>query len=129
MLQTYTPEPQFGFRTPAHPERFRAVDHFDTYTGEVARPLDLSRAQPLLCAYPSQPPHAGDYFTLPDVPAPSPGHATCILTAATSNGERRAGRKTNVSGKLVGRDASVLPACAIETAPTASTDSEGGSDE
>ncbi len=112
IAQTYVPSAAgLTFRVPAMPEGMPAVDHFDTYIGEVTNPLDLSRAQPLKCAYPDQPPKAGDYLTLPEPPRPAPGHATYVLTAVTYGAERRAGRRTSSAGRLVGRDATALPTC------------------
>ena len=112
VLQTYTPpSSSFGFAVPYMPEGFQDADYFDTYTGTVTRPLDLSQAQPLSCAYPATAPSVGDYLTFADtVPNPSAGAAVYYLTAATYQGQTRAGREST-TGTLRGRDASVLPAC------------------
>ncbi len=113
-LQSFAPHDTLGFRVPVMPEGFRTADRFDTYTGEITRPLDLSGARALQCGYPTSTPHAGDFeqITAP-VPAPAPGHATYVLTTVTSEGRTRAGRKTNAAGRLVARDASALPACVL----------------
>ncbi len=111
LFDSFTPA-GVGITVPVRPEGLRGSETFDTYMGEVTRPLNLSHAQPLRCAYPAQPPQPGDWLTIPDPPRPAPGHATYVLTAVTYGGERRAGRKTGASGRLVGRDASVLPQCA-----------------
>ena len=115
VIDSYVPTPSnFGFRVPHRPDGLRAADRFDTYTGEVTRPLDLSQAQPLQCSYPASPPSAGDYLTFPASGTPAPGHARYFLTAVTHQGQTRAGRQT-IEGTLRGRDASVLPACIVAT--------------
>lgn len=116
MLHSFAPNRlSTGFRVPSSPEGFPAADYFDTYSGEITRPLDLSQAHPLQCAYPSAPPQRGDYeaITAP-VPTPAPGHANYILTSVTYQSQTRAGRQA-IDGHLHGRDASSLPPCVIET--------------
>lgn len=113
ILQTYDPRAgSFGFRTPYMPEGLQRADYFDSYWGEVTRPLDLAQAQPLQCQYPTAPPRVGDYFALPDLPQPAVGRANYLLTAVTFGGQTRAGRKAE-GGRLSGRDASVLPECSV----------------
>ncbi len=113
ILQSFTPA-QVGFRVPVMPEGMRAVDHFDTYWGALNGPLDLASAQPLYCAYPAAPPKPGDYLPVAaTVPRPAPGSVNYVLTSATYQGNTRAGRAV-VNGRLVGRDASGLPACVTE---------------
>ena len=126
VLQTYVPDPpQLGFRVPYMPEGMEGADWFDTYYGNVTKPLDLGQAQPLQCAYPATVPSTGDYLTVADtVPNPAPGSALYYLTAATFQGERRAGRKADEDGQLKGRDPSELPQCIINTA-SRDTDSAG----
>lgn len=114
VIDSYAPTPSnFGFRVPHRPEGLRAADRFDTYTGEVTRPLDLSQAQPLQCGYPEAPPLAGNYLTFPANGTPAPGQAVYYLTSVTYQGQTRAGRKA-LDGRLSGRDASQLPVCVIE---------------
>lgn len=114
VLESYTPTGEsLGFRVPQRPEGLRAADRFDTYTGEVTRPLDLSQAQPLQCSYPAAPPSAGDYLTFPASGTPTPGHALYYLTSVTYQGQTRAGRQA-LDGTLHGRDASRLPACTLD---------------
>ena len=104
----------FSLRVPAHPEALAAADRFDTYWGNVSRPLDLSHAHPLQCAYPDHQPAAGEYLTFPDAaPTPAPGNAVYYLTSVTYQGQTRAGRKA-LDGRLSGRDASRLPACTLD---------------
>jgi hypothetical protein len=43
------------------PEGMAAADHFDTYWGTLAHPIDFTQAHPLQCGYPMTPPHVGDY--------------------------------------------------------------------
>lgn len=100
-----------SFIVPAHPEGFRAVDHFDTYWGALAQPRDLAAAQPLQCAYPDHTPVPGEYLQITaPVPTPAPGHANYVLTSVTYQGQTRAGRKAE-NEQLSGRDASQLPPC------------------
>lgn len=113
-LQSFTPQSSLGFRTPYMPDGMRSADRFDTFVGEVTRPLDLAQAHPLQCAYPSSPPHVGDYLAITSpVPNPAPGHANYVLTSVTYQGQTRAGRSA-IDGHLHGRDASLLPPCVIE---------------
>jgi hypothetical protein len=102
-----------GFRRPWRPEGLRDADRFDTYWGNVTRPLDLSAARPLQCAYPGHWPQPGEYLSYPDAaPTPAPGKAVYYLTSVTYQGETRAGR-TASAGRLVARDAHRLPECAL----------------
>ena len=112
VLQSYTPEPAaFGFRVPYMPEGMAGADHFDTYWGNLAHPLDFPQAHPLQSNYPAAPPHVGDYLTVADtVPTPAPGQGAYYVTSATYQGARRYGRKTT-AGHLSGRDPAVLPVC------------------
>ena len=104
-----------GCRVPQRPEGLRAADRFDTYWGQVSRPLDLSQAHPLQCAYPDHQPQVGEYLTYPDAaPTPAPGQAVYYLTSVTYQGETRAGRRT-LDGRLSGRDVSRLPTCVAKT--------------
>ena len=103
-----------GFRQPVRPEGLRAADQFDTYWGSVTRPLDLSQAHPLQCAYPDHQPQVGEYLTFPDAaPTPAPGRAVYYLTSVTYQGQTRAGRQAT-DGRLSGRDATRLPACVAQ---------------
>ena len=100
-----------GFRVPYMPEGMPAADHFDTYWGNLAHPLDFTQAHPLQCGYPAAAPHVGDYLTVADtVPTPAPGHGVYYVTAATYQGTTRYGRKTT-AGHLSGRDPAALPVC------------------
>ena len=102
-----------GFRRPWRPEGLRDADRFDTYWGNVTRPLDLSAARPLQCAYPGHWPQPGEYLSYPDTaPTPAPGEAVYYLTSVTYQGETRAGR-TASAGRLAARDARRLPECAM----------------
>lgn len=102
-----------GFRRPQRPEGLRDADRFDTYWGNVTRPLDLSAARPLQCAYPGHWPQPGEYLSYPDTaPTPAPGEAVYYLTSVTYQGETRAGR-TASAGRLVAREARRLPECAM----------------
>jgi hypothetical protein len=113
ILQTYTPlSNAFQFRVPYMPEGFQAAEHFDSYCGNLAHPIDFSQAQPMQCAYPSSPPSVGDYFTVADTsPDPAPGHGYYYVTAVTHEGQTRYGRK-RINGVTSGRDPAVLPECA-----------------
>lgn len=113
VLQTYSPQPgQLAFRVPYMPEGMPAADHFDTYWGNLTRPIDFTQAHGLQCDYPAAQPHVGDYLTVPDtLPTPAPGHGYYYVTAATYQGQTRYGRKTS-GGRMSGRDPAVLPACA-----------------
>lgn len=103
-----------GFRVPHRPEGLRAADRFNTYWGEVTRPLDLSQAHLLQCAYPDHQPEIGEYLTFPKAaPTPPPGQAVYYLTSVTYQGQTRAGRHA-IGGRLSGRDANQLPECVIE---------------
>jgi hypothetical protein len=111
VLQTFTPQPALGFRVPYMPEGMGGVDHFNTYWGALAHPVDFTQAHPLQCDYPAAPPHVGDYLTVVDtVPTPAPGQGVYYVTAATYQGATRYGRKTT-AGRLRGRDPAVLPVC------------------
>ena len=112
VLQTFTPQPAaLGFRVPYMPEGLGGADHFDTYWGSLARPLDFTKAHPLRCGYPAATPHVGDYLTVADtVPTPAPGQGVYYVTSATYQSATRFGRKTT-AGHLTGRDPALLPAC------------------
>jgi len=112
IVQTYAPgASEFGFRVPAHPFGLPAADHFDTYYGPLANPIDLSQAQPLQCDYPESPPAPCDYLTVADpLPNPAVGTGRYYLTTVTHAGETRAGRRA-VNGMLHGRDPSRLSRC------------------
>jgi hypothetical protein len=112
VLQTFTPQPaSLSFRVPYMPEGMPAADHFDTYWGNLAKPVDFTQAHPLACDYPATSPHVGDYLTVADtVPTPAPGQGVYYLTSANYQGATRYGRKTT-AGHLSGRDPAVLPAC------------------
>jgi hypothetical protein len=111
VLQTYAPPATLGFRVPYMPDGLRSADHFDTYVGSLAKPIDFTQAQPLQCAYPLTAPHVGDFLTIADpLPDPTPGTGRYYITAATYQGQTRYGRKTT-SSHLSGRDPSLLPAC------------------
>jgi hypothetical protein len=114
VVQTFTPEPAaLGFRIPYLPEGMAGVDHFDTYWGNLAHPIDFTQAHPLQCDYPASAPHVGDYLTVGDtVPSPAPGQGVYYITSATYQGATRYGRKTT-AGHLSGRDPSLLPVCAL----------------
>ncbi len=114
IMQTYTPAGALTARVPVHPEGFPAADHFDTYTGHLTRPLDLSAADPVQCGFPAHPPQPGDQLSLPDIPRPSPGHASFVLTTVSYGGAHRAGRTVNAAGVMVGRDPNMLPPCIVE---------------
>jgi hypothetical protein len=113
IMQTYTPTANaFQFRVPYMPEGFQAADHFDSYYGNLTRPIDFSQAQPMQCAYPSSPPSVGDYFAVADtLPAPAPGHGYYYVIAVTYQGQTRYGRK-RINGVTSGRDPAGLPGCA-----------------
>ena len=115
VLQSYaSPSGRLGYRVPYMPEGMSAADRFDTYWGNVTRPLDLSQAHPLRCAYPDHQPQVGEYLTYADAaPTPSPGQAVYYQTSVTHQGQTRAGRQA-IGGRLEGRDASRLPACVVE---------------
>jgi len=109
--QSFAPEAPLGFRVPVMPEGMAAADHFDTYWGDLAHPVDFTQAHPLACDYPSAAPHVGDYVSVADiVPTPAPGQGVYYVTAATYQGATRYGRKTT-AGHLSGRDPALLPAC------------------
>lgn len=113
LLQSYQPD-QIGFRVSVMPNGFRAADHFDSYWGPLGAPVDLSTAHPFQCGYPATLPAPGDFLQITaPVPTPAPGCANYVLTSVTYEGQTRAGRKV-VNGRLVGRDATALPACVIE---------------
>lgn len=114
VLESYRPDSgDFGYATPWKPDGLPAADRFDTYWGHVARPLDLSQAHPLQCAYPDHQPQAGEYLSYPDAaPTPAPGQAVYYITSVSYQGRTRAGRQA-IDGTLRGRDASALPACWI----------------
>ena len=122
IIDSFSPTAQeVGFRRPRRPEGLRDADRFDTYWGNVTRPLDLSEARPVQCAYPGHWPQPGEYLSFPDAaPTPAPGHAVYYLTSVTYQGETRAGR-TASTGRLSARDARRLPECtqriAGESAP------------
>ena len=112
VLQTYAPQPALGFRVPYMPEGMAGADHFDTYWGSLAQPIDFTQAHPLQCGYTAAPPHAGEYLTVADtVPTPAPGQGVYYVTAATYQGATRYGRK-QINGQMSGRDPALLPACA-----------------
>jgi len=112
ILQTYTPQASLGFRVPYMPEGMAGADHFDSYWGNLTKPLDFTQAHPLQCGYPVAAPHVGDYLTVADtVPTPVPGRGIYYVTSATHQGATRYGRKTT-AGHLSGRDPAMLPACA-----------------
>jgi hypothetical protein len=112
VLQSFTPQATLGFRVPYMPEGMAGADHFNTYWGPLAKPLDFAQAHPLACDYPATPPHVGDYLTVADtVPTPAPGQGVYYVTAATYQGATRYGRKTT-AGHMAGRDPALLPACA-----------------
>ena len=115
ILQSYQPSTvHFAITVPYMPEGLRAADRFDTYWGWVTRPLDLSQAHTLQCAYPDHQPQVGEFLTFPDAaPTPSPGQAVYYLTSVTYQGQTRAGRQA-LDGRLSGRDATALPACTLE---------------
>ena len=119
--QGYVPVPGgFGFRIPAYPEGMFAVDHLDTYWGTLSTVGDWSQAQPLQCDYPATPPSVGDYLTVNDsLPDPPAGHGRYYVTAATYQGETRAGRRAT-NGVLRGRDFTRTPACAPPSSEVAS---------
>lgn len=112
VLQSYTPVAGgFAFRVPYMPEGMPGADHFDTYWGPLAHPIDFTQAQPLSCDYPTAAPHVGDYLTVPDtVATPTPGQGVYYVTSATYQGATRYGRKTT-GGHVAGRDPALLPAC------------------
>ncbi len=112
ILQTFTPcASSLSFRIPYMPDGLAAADHFDTYWGDLANPIDFSQAHPLQCNYPGSPPHVGDYLTVIDpLPNPSAGHGYYYVTAATYQGQTRYGRKAS-GGRLSGRDPAALRAC------------------
>jgi hypothetical protein len=111
ILQTYTPQASIGFRVPYMPEGMGGADHFDTYWGSLANPIDFTQAHSLQCSYPAAAPHVGDHLTVADtVPTPQPGQGVYYVTAATYQGQTRYGRKTT-AGHLGGRDPALLPAC------------------
>lgn len=113
ILQSYEPAPAaFSFRVPYMPEGFPAADSFDAYFGELANPIDFTKAQPLQCDFPRGP-MLGDYLTVTDLPTPPVGHGYYFVTAANYMGETRYGRQ-RVGGVLSGRDPAVLPACVEE---------------
>ena len=98
------------------PEGMERADWFDTYYGDLEKPLDLAQAQPLKCGYPATAPETGDFLTVADtVSNPQPGQAMYYLTAATFAGETRAGRKRNTQEHLSGRDLGALPTCEISS--------------
>jgi hypothetical protein len=93
------------------PEGMPAADHFDTYWGNLTKPIDFTQAHPLACDYPPAPPHVGDYLSVADtVPTPAAGQGVYYITSATYQGATRYGHKTT-AGHLSGRDPAVLPAC------------------
>ena len=114
MFQTYDPlANELGFLVPVVPEGLPAADHFDTYYGPLANPIDFTQAQPLQCDYPASPPQAGDYLTVADtLPNPTAGTGRYYVTAVTHQGQTRYGRKAS-GGRLSGRDPAVLPGCVV----------------
>ena len=112
VIDSYVPTSgSLGFRVPNRPDALRAADRFDTYWGNVTKPLDLAQAHPLQCAYPDHQPQVGEYLTYLDTaPTPEPGQAIYYLTSVTYQGQTRAGRKA-LDGWLSGRDATSLPPC------------------
>jgi hypothetical protein len=111
VLQTYTPSAALGFRVPYMPEGMGGADHFDTYWGNLAHPIDFTQVHPLQCGYPAAPPHVGDYLTVADtIPTPEPGQGVYYVTATTYQGATRYGRK-QTAGHMNGRDPAALPAC------------------
>ncbi len=116
VLQSYVPQPAaLNFAVPYMPDGLPAADHFDTYWGPLAHPIDFAQAHPLQCDYPGTPPHVGDYITVTDpLPDPAPGSGYYYVTAATYQGQTRYGRKTT-AGHLSGRDPAVLPLCSRST--------------
>jgi len=93
------------------PEGMAGADHFDTYWGPLAHPLDFTQAHPPQCNYPAAAPHVGDYLTIADtVPTPAPGQGVYCVTAATYQGATRYGRKATAE-HLTGRDPAGLPVC------------------
>jgi len=101
----------FAFRVPVRPEGLEGADHFNTYWGQLTKPIDFAQANGLQCGYPAMQPQIGDRLTVADtVPTPAPGQGVYYVTAATYQGATRYGRKTS-AGHLSGRDPAVLPAC------------------
>lgn len=115
ILQSYaSTSGGLGYRVPYMPEGMNAADRFDSYWGNVTRPLDLAQAHPLQCAYHDHQPQVGEYLTFPDsAPTPAPGQAAYYMTSVTCQGETRAGRQA-LDGRLSGRDASRLPECVVQ---------------
>jgi hypothetical protein len=111
VLQSFTPQPALGFHVPTRPEGMAGADSFDTYWGNLTKPLDFTQAHPLACDYPAAAPHVGDYLSVADtVPTPAPGQGVYYITSAIYQGATRYGRKTT-AGHLSGRDPALLPAC------------------
>jgi hypothetical protein len=112
VMQSYQPSTSaLGFRVPVRPEGMAGADHFDTFWGPLAKPLDFTQARPLACGYPATAPHVADYLSVADtVPTPAPGQGVYYVTSATYQGATRYGRKTT-AGHLTGRDPALLPAC------------------
>lgn len=118
IVESFRPNGALSFRVPSLPEGFRGAHHFDTYVGQVTRPLDLSLARPMQCGYPETAPRAGDIETISaTVPTPAAGSANYVLTSVSFEGATRVGRRTNTAGVLVARDPSVLPPCALGSRP------------
>jgi hypothetical protein len=111
VLQNFEPQVSLGFRVPYMPEGMPAADHFDTYWGNLTRPIDFTQMHSLACDYPSTAPHVGDYLTVADtVPTPAPGAGVYYVTSASYQGATRYGKKTT-AGHTTGRDPVLLPAC------------------
>ena len=112
VLQTFTPQPAtLGFRVPYMPEGMAGADHFDSYWGDLAHPIDFTQAHGLACDYPAAAPHTGDYLTVNDpLPNPESGTGRYYVTAATYQGATRYGRQ-RMNAHTTGRDPALLPAC------------------
>jgi hypothetical protein len=111
LRQTYVPPATLSLQIPVEPEGLDGDPSFDTYWGALGTPIQLADAQPLQCGFPAQPVQVGDRLTVADpLPNPATGEGYWYLTAVTSMGETRAGRRAT-GGILSGRDASALPEC------------------
>jgi hypothetical protein len=110
IFQSYVPQAAtIGFTVPSMPEGMLAADHFDTYWGNLAHPVDFAQAHPLQCGYPATAPHVGDYLTVADtVPTPSPGQGVYYVTAATYLGAIRRGCRRVCSRSVFVRRRAIL---------------------
>lgn len=109
IFESYVPaESSLGFTVPVMPEGMRSAERFDVYAGDLKAPIDFAKAAPIACDLTGG---VGELVKASDaLPNPPRGQGFWYLTAATHDGERRAGR-ARTNGHIHGRDSSRLPAC------------------